>query len=69
MAQGVISTTLEKRFANYSIIRFGGSIHGALLGVVILLIVLTHFYHLVMKGIEKENILGVSMDKRGESSL
>lgn len=28
MAQGVNSTTLGKRFANYSIIRFGGSIHG-----------------------------------------
>ncbi|WP_082075193.1 DASS family sodium-coupled anion symporter [Desulfosporosinus sp. I2] len=35
MAQGVNSTTLGKRFANYSIIRFGGSIHGALLGVLI----------------------------------
>lgn len=35
MAQGVNSTTLGKRFANYSIIRFGGSIHGVLLGVLL----------------------------------
>ncbi len=35
MAQGVNSTTLGKRFANYSLIRFGGSIHGVLLGVLI----------------------------------
>ena len=28
-------TTLGKRFANYSIIRFGGSIHGVLLGVLL----------------------------------
>lgn len=35
MAQGVNNTTLGKRFANYSIIRFGGSIHGVLLGVLL----------------------------------
>ncbi|HBW35787.1 DASS family sodium-coupled anion symporter [Desulfosporosinus sp. BICA1-9] len=35
MAQGVNSTTLGKRFANYAIIRFGGSIHGVLLGVLL----------------------------------
>lgn len=43
MAQGVNSTTLGKRFANYSIIRFGGSIHGVLLGVLLAPQILSFF--------------------------
>jgi len=35
MSQGVNSTALGKRFANYSVIRFGGSIHGVLLGILL----------------------------------
>ena len=35
MSQGVNSTNLGKRFANYSVIRFGGSIHGVLIGILL----------------------------------
>ncbi|MCO1604525.1 SLC13 family permease [Desulfosporosinus nitroreducens] len=43
MSQGVNSTTLGKRFANYSIIRFGGSIYGVLLGVLLAPQILSFF--------------------------